>query len=935
TNTDTFTVTLDNSFSLGTNTIQGELEPCSSGGTPISETYSINSILGATYTWSVTPAGATITGGQGTSSATIEFPSTGSFDVTVDVDGQCPPQATDVVTVTPGAAPGAVEISDLTATTPYCPQDVVDYEALEDSATADALPSGLDYTWTLTGSNTFASTGTQTATGTDLTNVSVNWDDPAGGTLTVSVDGGCITAGPLTDDQVVTLEPVPDNVTISPINASPCPGTDVTFTATATPANPNYDYAWTLDADANTAGSTTNQIDVNWPASAAAPSVDVEVSNPNCPAVTVSPASTPNITITDPPAEIDVDQADLEICLNGSGGTGTYEIAFTQPAGFVFDPTGDYVINWSVDPAIGTIVGPDDEISVTVDWLVPGQHTLDVEVDNLPGGGGCLSAPLTPVSGPIVVNVGPGAFSLTQDPANPVEANTPVDVNTTIDESFAGLAFPVTLEIDWDNGTVDNFTFNTLADLQAALDNGTFTQTFTQPSLPGNYEVSFTITQDPSADPCPVTEVIEITVVPPDVPQINFDASTPANSAALEEDPDNPGTFLLTACPDEEIPLEIGYEQFDGDIQIAFSLTDPTSGQEVILTPFITPPASATPTSLTRDLVVPNDLIAGQSYQVNIISPNTQDVQEEIGAFTLVIREAPNTPGINIDNNTFCANQGTGTISLSPDPDDSPGSDFQRVIWSVSTDGGVTFSDVTPADLYATQFFVSNPTEDATYRAEVYTCYDVEDFMAEAEVDITVLPNPQLSILLADNSLELPEEQENTFTPAASGGDINAVDNFIWTIVQDSGDGYQGLNTTLNSPAPLTETFNNAGQYSVTLVGETGSGANVCTSEARANFVVIEDPNVFVATAFTPNGDGMNDEWIISGQAIQTIEVYVYDRWGSALVAETMTRNAIADGQIVLWDGADAPEGVYVYTLKITLSNDSEVTRSGTITLLR
>lgn len=89
--------------------------------------------------------------------------------------------------------------------------------------------------------------------------------------------------------------------------------------------------------------------------------------------------------------------------------------------------------------------------------------------------------------------------------------------------------------------------------------------------------------------------------------------------------------------------------------------------------------------------------------------------------------------------------------------------------------------------------------------------------------------------------------------------------------------------------------------------------------------------NLFeVPTAFTPNGDQMNDRFtpVLNGGTI--INLSVWSRWGE-LVYEGNNSNGW-DGT---FDGEAAPSDVYVYQLVVRLPNGEEKKRHGDVTLIR
>lgn len=88
----------------------------------------------------------------------------------------------------------------------------------------------------------------------------------------------------------------------------------------------------------------------------------------------------------------------------------------------------------------------------------------------------------------------------------------------------------------------------------------------------------------------------------------------------------------------------------------------------------------------------------------------------------------------------------------------------------------------------------------------------------------------------------------------------------------------------------------------------------------------------FIPTAFTPNGDGLNDVLIISGlHTDDGFSMQVYDRWGMRIFTSEDAR--------IGWDGTlhgmDSPEGIYVIRVQVTDCRGVSRPRGGTVTLLR
>jgi len=111
----------------------------------------------------------------------------------------------------------------------------------------------------------------------------------------------------------------------------------------------------------------------------------------------------------------------------------------------------------------------------------------------------------------------------------------------------------------------------------------------------------------------------------------------------------------------------------------------------------------------------------------------------------------------------------------------------------------------------------------------------------------------------------------------------------------------------------------------VTLISLNADG---CPDTLQTGPYVILLPQLNVPNVFTPNGDGIHDQWIIQYRGNSRLSVKVYDRWGVEMFS-------VADHLQAAWDGTTgsgsaAPDGVYFYIL-----DDGEFPRSGQVTLLR
>ncbi len=100
---------------------------------------------------------------------------------------------------------------------------------------------------------------------------------------------------------------------------------------------------------------------------------------------------------------------------------------------------------------------------------------------------------------------------------------------------------------------------------------------------------------------------------------------------------------------------------------------------------------------------------------------------------------------------------------------------------------------------------------------------------------------------------------------------------------------------------------------------------------SRSNILTFErDPVIAIPNSFTPNGDGLNDNFIIAGKFIDTYEMQIFNRWGEVLFQTT----DLDDG----WDGTSKNKkigvGNYSYWVRVKDLNNNEHIRTGSVLIL-
>ncbi len=207
---------------------------------------------------------------------------------------------------------------------------------------------------------------------------------------------------------------------------------------------------------------------------------------------------------------------------------------------------------------------------------------------------------------------------------------------------------------------------------------------------------------------------------------------------------------------------------------------------------------------------------------------------------------------------------------------------------------------------------VVTPEADATYTATVVF-----------EDGCVVTDSVRVVISDIDNRFEVIADPDTIFFGEASTLTATLEDGatYAWTPADDivSPNSNQ---TQVNPPETAT--------YTVDI-----TDANGCMTQKMVQVVVImvncNPPNIFLPNAFTPNGDGENDVLFLRGLYVESMELFIYDRWGE-LVFETKDQNRGWDGT---HNGKELAPDVYGYNLMVQCIGGDQFLSKGNISLLR
>lgn len=166
---------------------------------------------------------------------------------------------------------------------------------------------------------------------------------------------------------------------------------------------------------------------------------------------------------------------------------------------------------------------------------------------------------------------------------------------------------------------------------------------------------------------------------------------------------------------------------------------------------------------------------------------------------------------------------------------------------------------------------------------------------------------------IADFTADPPSPQlPNTtvFFEDASDPNGGTITSWWWDL------GLPGANATTQN---TSITYELPGEYNVILAVTTANG---CTDTTTLAYIV-RPAEIFIPNVFSPNADGVNDNFDIENIQFYQNEVAVFNRWGQPIFEAKNYNNQ--------WRATDVPDGTYYYLVR--LNDGREYT--GHVTILR
>ena len=281
---------------------------------------------------------------------------------------------------------------------------------------------------------------------------------------------------------------------------------------------------------------------------------------------------------------------------------------------------------------------------------------------------------------------------------------------------------------------------------------------------------------------------------------------------------------------------------------------------------------------------------------------------------------AAGTYTITITDVKGCTLVSTVNVNASQGP--TVNSTAQNATCKDNTDGSVTTNasgGTAPYTYTWSQGSTANALSNVPLGNYAVTVTDAGGCTSTTSVSVqSANPQPAVDYNYTPNEI-IYTGSEVDFTDLSSGGS-----GLSWNF----GDTASAANNSsvLSNPIHI---FKEVSTYCVTLTVTSAAG---CIDKTVKCLNVIDRDSIFVPNVFTPNGDGVNDVFIITATGMQELNFDIYDRWGLKIYDGALPK-AEWDGRTL--SGVLAADGTYYYTYTALSLRGKKYSGAGFVTLLK
>jgi len=320
-----------------------------------------------------------------------------------------------------------------------------------------------------------------------------------------------------------------------------------------------------------------------------------------------------------------------------------------------------------------------------------------------------------------------------------------------------------------------------------------------------------------------------------------------------------------------------------------------------------------------------------QDSEMNLLGQGPNLMVDSVGIYTLIVT----------DSETGCEQPSSVEVFPNSNAPSAVQLDAQDPDCVGDTNGFINILDVVGGDApymyafnggdYTNVGFISNLAP-GTYPLsieDVNGCTYEQDIVIDEPAPVTVgIISAQLDTLF---ELEMEYGDSTVMVTAQVGVPLSEVQSITWTPEYAVECQDQPCTTVLVQPEVTTDLV-------ATIVTDDG-----CEAEARITLIVKKSKDVYFPTAFSPNGDGVNETFgpMFDASKIEEVESFIIaDRWGEIVYTrQNLLPEDLDRFEDRFWDGRLRGQfmnpAVFVYYAKIKFKNGAEEEITGDVTLIR
>lgn len=236
--------------------------------------------------------------------------------------------------------------------------------------------------------------------------------------------------------------------------------------------------------------------------------------------------------------------------------------------------------------------------------------------------------------------------------------------------------------------------------------------------------------------------------------------------------------------------------------------------------------------------------------------------------------------------------------------------------FSITEVEGVTYEWTGPNNYKASTPSIEIPVTDFNQAGTYQVFIKIGDCKSDiAKITIPTIANVPVASFGTDPQFN---SKFTTPLPIYFKNNSKDADSYLW----DFGDG------TISNELNPKHTYIKSGKFKVKLTAYADEG---CSNSIEIGDLIILDAALFVPNTFSPNGDGVNDEFVVTVLNLKKYQLLIYNRLGENIF---QTYNIFEN-----WKGThknqNVPIGTYYYVIFGKNIHNQDVKYTGSLTLIR